>query len=292
MIDLHTHSTASDGSMSPQALVEEAARLKFIALALTDHDTIDGLDEAETAATSLGIKFIPGVELQINLHNNSNPNSINELKGEFHLLGLGIAKPSRGFKNALEELCVIREKRNLEIVNRMNEMDIKVTYEEILSFSGGKLAGRPHFACFLINKRLVKNQKQAFEVYLGPGKPLYIHKAGMDFEKAVSLIKESGGVAIMAHPFSLYAGWSKMPKVLSYYKERGLDGIEAWHPNVKRGPCSRLDELGRNMGFIITAGSDFHGETRPDRRLGYTAGGRKIDDSFLEELEKAIGHVR
>ena len=281
MIDLHTHSTASDGSFSPSALMQEAARRSLKAIALKDHDTAAGLIEAERTAKELGIIFIPGIELEI----------IWPSRGEFHLLGLGLSRLSPGFIKAVEEISSRREERNLEILERMKEAGIIATYEEISSLPGEELKsefqrsiGRPHFASFLIKRKIVRNREQAFKRYLGKGKPFYISKEGMEFEKAIEIIKESGGKAILAHPMSLYTGWGRLPDLLKSFKEKGLDGIEAWHPAAKVSSCKRLEEIGRGLGLIITAGSDFHGEASPDRKLGVTAGDRKIEDFYLEEL--------
>ncbi|AEF83288.1 PHP domain-containing protein [Leadbettera azotonutricia] len=276
MIDLHTHSTASDGSLSPQALVEEASKRGLTALALTDHDTINGLGEAEKTARKLGLHFIPGIELQIEWNQESG--------GEFHLLGLGIRQPSPAFLEAVASLAKGREERNLEILERMHELSIDATYEEIRALSGGHSVGRPHFAAILVQRKIVKNREQAFRRYLGRGKPLYAPKKGLEFDKIVPLIKESGGIAVLAHPMSLFVAWGRLPELVKNLKERGLDGLEAWHPTAKPRSCKRLEELGKTLGLYITAGSDFHGEARPDRRLGITAGDKKIEDSVLEAI--------
>jgi predicted metal-dependent phosphoesterase TrpH len=177
-----------------------------------------------------------------------------------------------------------REKRNLEILEHMHELSIDVTYEEIRALSGGHSVGRPHFAALLVNRKIVKNREQAFRRYLGRGKPLYVPKTGLEFDKVVPLIKESGGIAVLAHPMSLFVAWGRLPELIKNLKERGLDGIEAWHPTAKIRSCKRLEELGTSLGLYITAGSDFHGEARPDRRLGLTAGNKKIEDSVLEAI--------
>jgi predicted metal-dependent phosphoesterase TrpH len=276
MIDLHTHSTASDGSYSPAALMAEAAKCGLTAIALTDHDTIAGLPEAAPAAEEKGIRFIPGVELEIAWNQ----------KGEFHLLGLGINSPSPAFIAAIEELTRRRLERNLQIIEKMNQAGIGVSYDDIVSLAGGPEAnersiGRPHFAAFLVKRKIVKNREQAFKRYLGKGKPFYIPKTGLEFVKAVEVIKESGGIAVLAHPMSLYVAWGRLPDLTKNLKENGLDGLEAWHPNAKVSECKRLEELGSKLGLCVTAGSDFHGEGRPDRKLGITAGGKKIEESFL-----------
>ncbi|GHV90068.1 phosphatase [Spirochaetia bacterium] len=279
MVDLHTHSNASDGSLSPKELIQEAAKRGLSAIALTDHDTINGLEDARNEAAIQGIRFIPGIEIEIT----------NKGPGEFHLLGLGITRPSPAFRKAVAELSRLREARNREILDKMHEFSIEATYEEVLALSGGHSVGRPHFAALLVNRGLVKNREQAFSRYLGAGKPFYAPKAGLDFERAAALIRESGGIPVLAHPMSLYVAWGRLPDLIRDLKDKGLAGIEAWHPTAKVRACRRLEELGKELGLYITAGSDFHGEARPDRKLGITAGGRKIEDAALAAIPELTG---
>ena len=279
MIDLHTHSTASDGSFSPSALIAEAVKRGLSAIALTDHDTTGGLNEAAKAAKESGMRFIPGVEIEIVWNSN----------GEFHLLGLGLGEIKDGFTKVMEELRQRREDRNLEIVDKMNKAGIEVSYSEIRQ-SAGHSIGRPHIAAYMAEKKIVKNRDQAFSRYLGKGRPFYIPKVGVEFDLALKTIHESGGIAVLAHPMSLYIAWGKLPELIKSLKEKGLDGIEAWHPSTKVSHCKRLEELGRKLGLYITAGSDFHGEARKDRKLGITAGGRKISETYLEDIP-ALGAI-
>jgi len=283
MIDLHTHSSASDGYYSPCELLNEASRIGLKALALTDHDTLDGLNDAKKAASAMGITFIPGVELQINWKEEKDPGTN---KGYFHLLGLGIDRPSVNFLSALAEMREERKNRNFYILEKMKKAGINVSYDDILAFSGGEVVGRLHFAKYLIANKIAADIKQAFDRYLAPGKKFYVPKAGMDFDEAAELIRESGGLSVLAHPLSLYVSWGQMPELFKDLKNRGLDGIEAWHPMSKKKACMRLEELGKKIGLKITAGSDFHGVNRPDQQLGYTAGGEPIKEKYLEELIK------
>ncbi|MDR2102626.1 MAG: PHP domain-containing protein [Treponema sp.] len=277
MIDLHTHSTASDGSLTPSQLIEAAANQGLSALALTDHDTISGLEEAKKEADKRGIRFIPGVELEIQQAGAAPP-------GEFHLLGLGLKHPTQAFLEAIAELSRLREERNLKILDRMHELSINASYADIKALSGGYSVGRPHFAALLVNRRIVKNREQAFAYYLSKGKPLYEPKAGLEFRTAVEIIKNSGGIPVLAHPMSLYVAWGRLPQLVENLKNQGLEGIEAWHPTAKVRSCRRLEDLGKSLGLFITAGSDFHGEARPNRRLGYTAGDRIIEDAVLDAI--------
>jgi predicted metal-dependent phosphoesterase TrpH len=329
MIDLHTHSSASDGDLRPADLVKAAAAKGIRAIALTDHDTISGINEAEAAARKAGIALIPGVELEINAENPgfSIPGLV--INGEFHLLGLGIRRPTGSFVETLRYLEWARERRNRQILEKMRSAGIEADYHDIEACAGEKaretasgekagetaatgaitgtrgedravrlaagpvLVGRPHFGAFLIKKKIVKNQEQAFKRYLGKGRPFYVPKEGLLFADAAAMIHESGGIAVLAHPMSLYVAWGRLPALLGRLRELGLDGIEAWHPTAKPGICKRLDGLGRSFHLYITAGSDFHGSARPERRLGHTAGDCKIGDVFLADIPplKEYGNV-
>jgi len=295
MVDLHTHSNISDGDFSPDFLVKEAIGQGLRALALTDHDTINGLESAKKAAELYSKKgekfqFIPGIEININWAGNKSAVGAPGLGpgGEFHLLGLGINSPSPAFITAVNELARRREIRNREMLDRMHELSMEATWEELVAVAGGGhnsgTLGRPHFAALLIKKKIVKNIDQAFSRYLGVGKPLYIPKEGLIFEEAVALIRESGGISVLAHPISLYISWGRLPDLVKILKDMGLSGLEAWHPTAKPGSCRRLEALAHSLGLYVTEGSDFHGSIRPDRRLGHSGKGRKINDAVLEVI--------
>ncbi|MDR0525523.1 MAG: PHP domain-containing protein [Spirochaetaceae bacterium] len=273
MIDLHTHSSASDGSFSPEELLDMAGQRGLSGIALTDHDTITGLAAGAAAAERLGIGFIPGIEIEITWE-----------PGEFHLLGLGIRRVSPAFTAALAELGGLREERNRAIIQKMRQVAMDVSYEDLLADARGPCIGRPHFAALMVRKKIVKNREQAFDKYLGKGRPLYVPKQGLEFRRGVDIIKDSGGIAVLAHPLSLYIAWGRLPALVKDLKDQGLDGLEAWHPTAKAHSCRRLEALGKSLGLYITAGSDYHGESRQDRKLGITAGNRKIEDSFLAGL--------
>jgi len=304
MIDLHTHSNISDGDLSPALLIKEAVRQGLSAIALTDHDTINGLESARLAAQAENIHFIPGIEINIDWTAAKSAFKAPGLGpgGEFHLLGLGIKAPSPAFIAAVGELSRRREARNREILDRMHELSIEATWDELLDIakgesrdksttksgstakSNGDSVGRPHFASLLVKHKIVKNRNQAFSRYLGIGKPLYVPKVGLDLEKAISVIRESGGIPVLAHPLSLFVAWGRLPDLVKIFKEQGIMGLEAWHPSAKPGSCRRLETLAKSLGLYVTEGSDFHGSARPDRRLGYSGKGRKIDDSLLAAI--------
>jgi predicted metal-dependent phosphoesterase TrpH len=276
MIDLHTHSTASDGSRSPAELIREAVGVGLHTIAITDHDTIDGIPEARKAAAQNDrIRLVPGVELEIEWG-----------RGEFHLLGLGLEMPSPSLTGLLSEFSQIRQNRNFLILDKMNRLfGTQAKYDDILAIAGRERSsvGRPHFAHYLVCQRRVKTLDLAFKRYLGVGQPLYVRKPGVDFERAAAAIHESGGIAVVAHPATLYVSMGKIPAIFEGLKEKGLDGVEAWHPNATVRACQQYEAVAGEFGLCVTAGSDYHGERRKDRKLGFTAGGLKIDDRFLPD---------
>ena len=279
MVDLHTHSNISDGILNPIDLISYAVEENLSAIALTDHDSTDGINAVAKQAEIKGIDFIPGVELTVSWPT-----------GEFHLLGLGIKRVSARLAEITEILQKNRIERNRQIILKMQENGFDVSYEELEASVETKCIGRPHFAEYLVKKKLVKNRQDAFNKYIAKGRPYYVEKTGCNLDEAITAIVESGAVPVLAHPLSLYVSWGKMQNVLEELKERGIAGIEAFHPGARLNDCLRLEELGKKLGFCITAGSDYHGEAvRSDRHLGYTAGNRKIEDRFYyEELKPLI----
>jgi hypothetical protein len=163
---------------------------------------------------------------------------------------------------------------------------VDIDYEELLQRAGAGAIGRPHIAELLVHKKIVKNKQAAFDRYLAKGKPYYLRKACVELDEALRVIHDSGGFAFVAHPLSLFASWSRLRTLFPEWKERGIDGIEAWHPIARVRDCERLAAMARESGFRISAGSDYHGPTRPERRLGHTAGEKPIGEEFLSCLER------
>lgn len=279
MIDLHVHTTASDGQYTPTQILQMASDKNISLIAITDHDTVDGIPEAKTAAKNLGITLIAGCEININFPT-----------GEFHLLGLGLQEISPSLKLILENLVKNREERNHLIIEKMRADGVDITLEEIYADFPNTILGRPHFAAELVKKGIVKHRQQAFDHYLAKGRKWYVNRVGANLDEAIIAIKESGGAPILAHPMSLYLSWGKLPDIINDFKERGLVGLEAFHPGARVTDCLRLEELAKKLDLVVTAGSDFHGEKiRADRKLGHTCGNKKIDERFwTEELGKYL----
>lgn len=282
MIDLHVHTTASDGQFSPSQIIQMAVDKGLSRIAITDHDTAAGLEEAKTAAQELKINFVAGTELNISFPT-----------GEFHLLGLGFTHISPSLNEIFEDLVKSRQERNENIISKMQKDGIQISLEEVQKDYPDTILGRPHFAAELVKKKVVKNRQMAFDKYLAKGRPWYVDRVGANLDQAIVAIKESGGLPVVAHPMSLYLSWGKLPETLQNFYERGVAGIEAYHPGARMTECLRLEELARKIGLFVTAGSDFHGpKVRADRKLGHTCNDKPIENRFWdEELGKYLNRL-
>lgn len=278
MIDLHTHSTASDGTFSPGDLVNKAVSKKLKVLAITDHDTVAGLEEAKKAAQNQDIIFIPGIELNIQWPT-----------GEFHLLGLGLKQISDDLNSIITYLQRQRETRNQKIVELLNKDGFEMTMTELIDRFETESIGRPHIAQMMVEKGYVKQRQQAFDNFLGKGRKYYVDRAGADLSMASKAIKNSGGVPVHAHPLSLYLSINTLETTMEEIKSKGVMGLEAYHPAIRVSQGQQLEKIARKLDMFVTAGSDYHGKVRADRHLGKTAGNEKINDRFyFEELAKYL----
>ncbi len=273
MIDLHTHSTASDGSCTPERLVALALEAGLTALALTDHDTLAGVERARAAAAGTGLRLLAGVEIEIARET-----------GEFHLLGLGFSQSRDGLEAALTRVRADRNERNLRMIARLQQAGFPVSMEELREIAGGEVISRAHFARLLVRKGIAGSIDAAFSRFIGKGKEFYEPRACLPLGEACALIRASGGLPIVAHPLSLGLRGPALRQELSSAKAAGAAGIEAWHPNHSMKDCRMLVRLARGLGLAVTGGSDFHGANMPQRKLGRTACGREVPDELLEAL--------
>jgi predicted metal-dependent phosphoesterase TrpH len=243
------------------------------ALALTDHDSLAGLDRASARARGTRLVLVPGVELEIACDT-----------GEFHLLGLGLDGDLADLEEALVRVRRDREERNVRMADRLTAGGLPVTLEELAAVSGGGIVSRAHFARLLVQKGVVKRTDDAFSRYIGKGRPFYEPRRTLGLAEAVRLVRRAGGIAVVAHPVSLGLAGAALRQFLAHARDAGVAAIEAWHPKAAVRDCRRLERLAGSLGLAATAGSDFHGLNVPQRRLGHTAGGLPIDDRFLAAL--------
>ena len=275
MIDLHTHSRISDGSESPARVVELAKEAGLSAVALTDHDRFDGLNEARERAAELDIELVPGVEV-----------SCHWSVGTMHMLVYFVDQRSTPIAGTLVEMQMAREERNRKIIALMNSAGIDITYEELAEEGGGSGLGKPHFARLLVKKGVVSSLQEAFDVYLEKGKPFYVHKITYEPEEMIDLALASGGLPVLAHPYSITTDESMIPTYIEGWTERGLAGIEAYYGRYDQERRKRLASLARSLDIVATGGSDFHGIYKPDLQVGIGQGDLRVPDEALAELKE------
>jgi predicted metal-dependent phosphoesterase TrpH len=280
-IDLHAHTTASDGSLSPTELMNQAADLGLSALAVTDHDTVAGLPEAAETAARRGITFVPGVEL-----------SVEDDRGRFHLLGYLFEPADEALNKTLRDLRASRARRNAQMAEKMAAMGLPVTMEDVRAEAGedGEVIARPHFAQALIKKGVVGSVKEAFDRYLSTGKPLYLPKEVLTPADAIALLHAAGGIAVMAHPGLIPMGDEALEaRVESLAQEAGLDGIEAYYSQHTPAQTARFLALAERLGLLVTGGSDFHGTPKPDVPLGIVFEGLPAQPELLHAMRTKAG---
>ncbi|MBM7865317.1 PHP domain-containing protein [Heliobacterium gestii] len=281
-MDLHTHSTASDGSLTPRELVAAARREGVGLMALTDHDTIDGVAEAREAGKELGVTVLAGVEL-----------SVDHEQREMHLLGYHIDPDHPALRAGLQQLIQYREERNPKIIELLRSMGIPITMEEVAQEAGSTVIGRPHFGRVLVKKGIVASVDEAFARYLGSGKPAYVKKERLLPEEGIALLRRAGGIPVLAHPVFLpEQSYSELLRLLQRLKAAGLAGIEAYYPEHSFDDIRKFVRLAAEIGLYVTGGSDFHGSGKPSARLGrILPDGGPLPEEVRKRIEEWIGYV-
>jgi predicted metal-dependent phosphoesterase TrpH len=269
-VDLHTHSTASDGLLPPERVVEAAARCGLSAIALTDHDTIDGVVAAREAGERLGIRVIAAVELSAFLDDH-----------EVHLLALHLSRLER-LEERLTELRALRYSRGQRIVEKLNTLGIPITFDEVLTQSAGGAVGRPHIARALMARGVVHDFRDAFARYLGGSGAAFVPKDKLSLEDAIAIAHEAGALAIWAHP-----GDAGRRERLEPLIAAGLDGVEIRHPGHSRDDMKRLQALCDFFDLVPSGGSDWHGGDEGPRRLGVM----NVPSDWLEKQDAKVASI-
>ena len=277
-VDLHCHSTASDGTLSPTEVVDLAVSSGLSALALTDHDTIAGVAEAAGAARKAGLDFLPGIEISCDVPR----------PATMHLLGYGFDPRSPVLLDLTTRLIEGRNDRNPRIIGKLNELGVTITMEEIEAEAGGNVVGRPHIAAVLLRKGYVSSIKQAFDKYLAQGAPAYFDKERLTPKQAIGLVLESGGVPVLAHPVQLRTeNDAQLERIVKDLADLGLVGLEVIHSDHDAALVEKYSKLADRFGLAKTGGSDFHGTNKKDIHLG-TANGRKVPREFYDALAARV----
>lgn len=276
-IDLHTHTVHSDGSMTPAEVVEEAARAGLAAIAVSDHDCMDGVEEAVSAGKRLGVEVIPAVELSV------------QSATETHILGYCIDIHNKAMVDKLEEVKLVRSKRNEETCENLRRLGFDVTMEEAMALAPGGIIGRAHFARVMANKGYVSSVKEAFDLYLANGRPGYSNTQCLTPEEGVELIKNAGGGAFVAHLHLIKIDDDPLREFLRRLIKVGLDGIEGYYTEYTPEMQERYQAMAGELGLMLSGGTDFHGKMKPHISIGRGLGEMKIPYSIAEDIIKKFG---
>lgn len=274
-IDLHVHSTASDGSFTPTEVVELAHNAGLTHFALTDHDTVDGVAEAIAAVSRYeDLEVIPGIELSCYYNNR-----------EIHIVGLFINYKDPEFLEALKALKQARIDRNVQMIQKFVDAGIPLTMEELLHGNANSVITRAHFARVLVEKGICANKSEAFDKYLGIGCPFYLAKPKVTPEHVLGLIQNAGGTAILAHPYSYQFSKSELERLLDETLiPLGLAGMECYYSTYDSGQTQELRSIAFARNLLVSGGSDFHGAVKPDIAIGIGRGNLRIPDTLLQPI--------
>jgi len=276
MIDLHAHTTHSDGTVSPTGLVELARELGLSAVAVTDHDTVDGLEEALAAGERLGVEVVPGVELSLEWEDRT-----------LHLLAYFFCEPPTGeLRAALAELRRYRDVRNAEILRRLRELGYPVEPEALAQVSDGGAVGRPHIGEVMRRRGYVSSIEEAFERFLRKGAPAYVDRRRLALPEAIRLLRRSGGIGSLAHPGIIPVDAVELDRIARSVAAGGVDGLECYYGTYDEATTRLCLDIAARNGMVATGGSDFHGAVKPNAVLGVGAEGRAIPDHVLDDLKE------
>jgi predicted metal-dependent phosphoesterase TrpH len=276
VIDLHTHSTVSDGSDTPEEVVALAANAGVSALALTDHDRQDGIAAARKKASEVGIELIAGTEISCN-HS-----------GTMHMLVYFLEPGDGPLQDELLRLQVARDNRNDELIARLADLGLPVTMEELEAEAGGSGAGRPHVAAILVRKGVASSVQDAFDRWLAKGRPAYVEKERLDPLPAIALALQSGALPVLAHPLSLGLSPDELERTIGELADAGLVGLESIYGRYSREERASLAVMAVQAGLAITGGSDHHGTYKPDLSVGTGRGDLHVPDGALEALRNRL----
>lgn len=275
MIDLHTHSTESDGTLTPEELMQLAADTGLSAIALTDHDTVGGLNKAEPVAKQLGIELVPGIELSTDYNGT-----------EVHMLGFYIDNTNPAFLSKLQEFIDSRDIRNEKMTFLLQKEGFDITLEKLYQEYPESVITRAHFARYLVEHGFVKDRDTVFRKYLGDNCRCYVPREKISPFEAIDLIRLGGGLSFFAHPVLCHMNHDRLRFFVKDLKEAGLTGMEAIYSMNTPGDERNMKKLADEFGLLISGGSDFHGENKPYIHLGTGKGNLRIPESILEDIKR------
>lgn len=275
LIDLHVHSNASDGSLTPSEVADEAIKMNLKAIALTDHDTIDGIPEILDYTKDKDIEIVPGIELSCYYN-----------KREIHILGFYVDYENPELSKELATLKQAREGRNIKMVELMQKDGLNITMDKLLHGNPDSVITRAHFARVLVEEGICKDKEVAFKKYIGIGCKYYLPKPEVTCETAMRILTTYSKGAFLAHPLLYHFGYAQIEELLMYLKDLGLKGIEAYHSSNNSYESDKLRSLALKHSLMISGGSDFHGIIKPNIQMGRGRGGMKVPIRLLDEIKK------
>jgi predicted metal-dependent phosphoesterase TrpH len=273
MIDLHMHSSFSDGSHTPEELIAEAAQLGLTAIALTDHDTVRGIPRFMEAAVGTTVQAIAGVEVSTSFPH-----------GDLHLLGYFVDHLDPVLKEQLDWIRNARQARNEEILHKLNKLGLHMSWRDVREQAGEHVIGRPHFARAMVARGYVRDVKEAFRRYLTRGSPAYAQRRSLSSQEAIDVIRGAGGVAALAHPYTLKLNQIQFRDVLQELRNLGLGALECYYPAHSLEQTRGFIQLARELDLVATGGTDYHGVHSPDLRIGHGLGSLNVPDDVLDQL--------
>ncbi len=277
-VDLHVHSDASDGSLSAAEILSLATKIGLKAIAITDHDTVDGTVEALKNQQFYPLDILPGIEI-----------SADYPSGGMHILGYLFEPQALSLRKVLNVLQGARTERNLKIVQRLQRLGIDITYDMVREVQKRGQVGRPHFAQVLVQKGIVPTVEDAFSQFLKSGRPAYVPKYRLSPARAIEVILEAGGIPVLAHPTSLNVrDEAELEALLLDLKAVGLKGLEVYYPEHGREQKAEYERLSVRHGLVMTGGTDFHGATRPGIHLGSGKGNLRIPYRLVQALRNTL----
>ena len=272
-IDLHIHTTASDGTMTPSEVVSEAMKLHLSAIAITDHDTVSGISEAVEAAGN-HLEIVPGIEFSTKYH------------GPVHILGYFVDPQNDTLLTLLDTIVRDRDVRNEQIISAMQKDGIDIDYATMKA-RFGEVIGRPHLATILVENGIASDVRDAFSNYVGKGMRYWFPRTTVPMEDCIRTVLEAGGIPVLAHPFEYDYSEKSLCELIELCISFGLEGIECRHSSHTPGQMMYLEQLAAEYGLLKTGGSDFHGTVKKNIQLGTGSGLVSVPDSWLEALKKA-----